>query len=327
MAVYTVLTNEEIAALVSERYGLGDLVFAVGIAGGVENTNYLLTVRGKNAKETRYVLTLFEKRVNAGELPFFMALMTHLASHGVVCPTPIPMQDNSVTGMLREKYFVLASFLEGKSISDIHAAHCAQVGSAVAKLHIATADFSNSRANNVGMYRWRDIVSNLGDRLNTLQDHLYPDVVAELDFLESRWPQNLPQGVVHADIFPDNVFFDDDGRCSGVIDFYFACTDMLAYDLMIALNAWCFDTQSHAFDVEKSTALLAAYQAKRAFTEHEKQAFPILARGAALRFLLTRAYDRLNAPEGTRHLTKDPLEYAKKLAFHQRVVHASDYGV
>lgn len=326
MAVYTRLSNEEIAHLVREVYGLGELAFAVGIAQGVENSNYLVTVRTPEGAETRYVLTLFEKRVNAQELPFFMSLMVHLANQGITCPKPIAMRDGSVTGMLKNKHFVLASFLDGKSVSDIRVNHCAQVGALVANLHHATEGFGFNRHNNVGYESWKNIAHPLGEKLNNLEENLHELVMHELAFLQRNWPKNLPSAVVHSDIFPDNVFFDDEGKCCGVIDFYFACTDMLAYDLAIAMNAWCFDTVNHTFDEKKSAALLAAYQTKRELRDDEKVALPVLARGAALRFLLTRAYDALHAPEGAIHTVKDPLEYSEKLRFHQRVTSSSEYG-
>ncbi len=315
MAVYTPLSNEEIRTLLSTHYDLGEFMFALGIAQGVENSNFLISLRGHAGQEIHYILTLFEKRVKPEELPFFMELMAHLSARGIACPQPVVMRSGALTGMIQSKAFTLVSFLSGTSVSIITPHHCAEVGSMVATLHRATVDAKLQRANNVGIKHWRTLAQGLGARLNTLQDGLQSQVMDALATLEDQWPHHLPAGIVHADIFPDNVFFDEAGACSGVIDFYFACHDLLAYDLMIAHNAWCFDSENHAFNPQKSSAFFTAYQRMRPLSDAEKQVLPLLGQGAALRFLLTRAHDRLHAPEGTRHLTKDPLEYAKKLAF------------
>ena len=326
MAVYTLLTNEQIAELVEERYKLGTLAFAVGIAQGVENSNYLLTVNGADGAETRYILTLYEKRTKPEDLPFFMALMEHMATHGIACPKPIAMHDGSVIGTIEGKAFAMVSFLEGKSLSAMRAEHCAEMGAQLARLHLAAESFTGARANSVAMPAWQQIVTALGESLDTIQPGLQQLVQGELNHLQAHWPNALPRGVVHADLFPDNVFFDDTGKLSGVIDFYFACSDLFAYDLAITMNAWCFE-RTGEWNMTKARSLLAANQHVRVLSADEIAALPLLARGAALRFLLTRAYDKINAPAQALGIVKDPMEYVRKLRFHQQVASASEYGL
>ncbi len=326
MAVYTLLTNEQIAELVEQRYGLGTLAFAVGIAQGVENSNYLLTVIGENGAEIRYILTLYEKRTRPEELPFFMALMEHLAATGICCPRPIAMNDGSVIGTICGKSFAMVSFLEGKSVTAIRTEHCAQVGAEAAQLHLAASGFAGARANSVAMPAWQQMAASLGEKLDTIQPGLHALVRDELIYLENAWPHGLPEGVVHADMFPDNVFFDTKNQLSGVIDFYFACSDMFAYDLAIVLNAWCFE-RTGEWNMTKARALINAYTRIRPLSADEILAFPVLARGAALRFLLTRAYDKINAGPQAVGVQHDPIEYVRKLRFHQQITSASGYGL
>jgi homoserine kinase type II len=319
MAVYTDVGVEELAAFLG-AYDLGDLLAYKGIAEGVENSNFLLhTSRGY------YILTLYEKRVAASDLPFFLGLMEHLAARGLTCPQPVKNRAGETLGRLVGRPAAIVTFLDGMWIRRPSATHCAGLGGALAKLHLAGADFSMIRANALSVAGWRALYETAKDRADGVQGGLAAAIAAELDLLAGAWPGDLPQGVIHADLFPDNVFFLGD-RLSGLIDFYFACTDTLAYDVAICLNAWCFEPD-HAYNVTKGRALLQAYAARRALSDAERAALPLLARGAATRFLLTRLVDWLNVPAGALVKPKDPLEYYRKLRFHQAVKSVRDYGI
>jgi homoserine kinase type II len=318
MAVYTDVTAEELADFLS-TYGIGDLLSYKGIAEGVENSNYLLhTSRGY------FFLTLYEKRVAVKDLPFFLGLMAHLAKHGITCPQPVVNRSGEALGTLAGRPAAIIDFLEGVWPRRPNAAHCAAVGEALAKMHLAGSDFAMSRPNTLSVTGWRPLFDQAAARADSVQHGLRDLLSAELDHLEKCWPGDLPQGVIHADLFPDNVLFLGDGL-SGLIDFYFACNDMLAYDVAICLNAWCFEID-HSFNVTKARAFLGAYARERKLSAAEQQAFPLLARGAAIRFLLTRLVDWLNVPPGALVKPKDPLEYVRKLRFHQSVKSMSDYG-
>jgi homoserine kinase type II len=319
MAVYTDVGVEELAAFLG-AYDLGDLLAYKGIAEGVENSNFLLhTSRGY------YILTLYEKRVATSDLPFFLGLMEHLAARGLTCPQPVKNRAGETLGRLAGRPAAIVTFLDGMWIRRPSATHCAGLGGALAELHLAGADFSRTRANALSVAGWRALYETAKDRADGVQGGLAAAIAAELDLLAGAWPGDLPQGVIHADLFPDNVFFLGD-RLSGLIDFYFACTDTLAYDVAICLNAWCFEPD-HAYNVTKGRALLQAYAARRALSDAERAALPLLARGAATRFLLTRLVDWLNVPAGALVKPKDPLEYYRKLRFHQAVKSVRDYGI
>ena len=317
MAVYTQLTNEQIATLLASRYAVGELSFAVGIAQGVENTNYLVATTDARGLETKYILTLYEKRVNPEELPFFLELMQHAAAGGVACPQPITRNDGALFGPYEGKYAALVSFVNGKSRTILHNAHVASVGGALAQLHVATDGFSRTRANALSIDGWRAVYQRIIGRLDEIQPGLETLVAEELAYLLPLWPtlNDLPRGIIHADLFPDNVFFEGDD-VSGIIDFYFACDDMRAYDVAITINAWCFE-RGGEFNLTKSTLLLSNYHKIRALSAHELAALPLLLRGAALRFLLTRAHDWLHRDAGALVRPHDPLEYAVKLKFFQ----------
>jgi homoserine kinase type II len=319
MAVYTDVGVEELAAFLG-AYELGELLAYKGIAEGVENSNFLLhTSRGY------YILTLYEKRVAATDLPFFLGLMEHLAARGLTCPQPVKNRAGETLGRLAGRPAAIVTFLDGMWIRRPSATHCAGLGRALAELHLAGGDFAMTRANALSVAGWRALHETAKDRADGVQGGLAAAIAAELDLLAGAWPGDLPQGVIHADLFPDNVFFLGD-RLSGLIDFYFACTDTLAYDVAICLNAWCFEPD-HAYNVTKGRALLQAYAAKRALSDAERAALPLLARGAATRFLLTRLVDWLNVPAGALVKPKDPLEYYRKLRFHQAVKSVRDYGI
>jgi homoserine kinase type II len=319
MAVYTDVMAEDLTRFLA-GYDIGALLAYKGIAEGVENSNFLVHTSAGN-----YILTLYEKRVAAGDLPFFLALMDHLAGHGVICPQPVKNKKGGVLGKIASKPAAIVNFLDGMWIRRPSAGHCAAVGDALAQLHLAGADFPKKRPNALSVESWRPLYEQAKDRGDSVRPDLGETIAKELDYLEKNWPRDLPQGVIHADLFPDNVFFLGD-RLSGLIDFYFACTDTLVYDVAVCLNAWCFEPD-HSYNVTKGRALLKAYDKARNLSAQERAALPTLARGAALRFLLTRLVDWLAVPEGALVRPKDPLEYFRKLRFHQSVKSVSDYGI
>lgn len=319
MAVYTDVSADELAQFIS-RYDIGELKSYKGIAEGVENSNFLV-----HTSSGSYILTLYEKRVAAADLPFFLSLMGHLAARGISCPQPVKAKGGEALGTLAGRPAALINFLEGMWPRRPNAAHCAAVGEAMAKLHLAGLDFPMARPNALSVDGWRALYAAAAPRADELQPGLRDFLARELDHLQTRWPKALPSGIIHADLFPDNVFFLG-SELSGLIDFYFACNDILAYDVAIMLNAWCFE-QDHAFNVTKGKSLLNAYARVRPLSAAECESLPLLARGAALRFLLTRLVDWLNVPPGALVKPKDPLEYVRKLRFHQSVADARDYGV
>lgn len=319
MAVYTDVAAEDLSPFLA-GYDIGELLAYKGIAEGVENSNFLVhTSRGY------FILTLYERRVAEQDLPFFLALMEHLASRGITCPQPVKNKTGKMLGRLAGRPAAIVTFLDGMWIRRPSAAHCAALGEALAKLHLAGADFALRRENALSLAGWRQLYEGCRERAHRVERNLETVVASELEVLEREWPRRLPQGVIHADLFPDNVFFLDN-RLSGLIDFYFACTDILLYDVAICLNAWCFEPD-HSFNVTKGRALLANYAKTRPFSPQEWEKLPLLARGAALRFLLTRLVDWLDVPPGALVRPKDPREYARKLRFHQTVKSARDYGV
>lgn len=319
MAVYTDVAADELAGFLS-GYDLGELLSYKGIAEGVENSNFLLhTTRG------HFFLTLYEKRVAKGDLPFFLNLMGHLAARGITCPQPVANKSGETLGVLAGRPAAIIDFLEGVWPRKPSVVHCAAIGEALAKLHLAGANFKMSRANALSVAGWRPLFETAEARADTVQPGLRDFLAAELSHLEQSWPADLPRGIIHADLFPDNALFLGD-TLSGLIDFYFACNDLFAYDVAICLNAWCFEAD-HAFNVTKARAFLNAYGKVRPLGAEEQVAFPLLARGAALRFLLTRLVDWLNVPPGALVKPKDPLEYVRKLRFHQSVRTIADYGL
>ena len=320
MAVYTDVAADELAAYLSQ-YDLGDLLSYKGIAEGVENSNFLL-----HTSSGYFILTLYEKRVAKSDLPFFLGLMTHLASRGLSCPQPVKNKSGEALSALAGRPAAIISFLEGVWPRKPNTAHCAGVGAALAQMHLAGADFPMVRANALSVSGWRPLFEQAAPRAEEVQIGLRDFLAAELDSLEGNiWPKDLPIGVIHADLFPDNVFFLGE-RVSGLIDFTFACTDMLAYDVAICLNAWCFESDC-SFNVTKARAFLSAYGKVRKLSLAEVSALPLLARGAALRFLLTRLVDFLNVPKGALVRPRDPMEYVRKLRFQQSVSSIRDYGV
>jgi len=319
MAVYTDVPDDELRTFLAD-YALGEVISCKGIAEGVENSNFLLrTERGS------YILTLYERRVAPADLPFFLDLMDHLAGRGIACPTPIHAKDGAALRRLCGRPAAIVTFLDGMWPRRIRPFHCAALGRALAGLHQAGRDFPGRRVNALSVAGWRLLYEGCRARAGEVRAGLAEELAQEVEELARLWPVDLPQGVIHADLFPDNVFFRGD-RLSGLIDFYFACTDSLAYDIAICLNAWCFE-EDGSFNVTKARLMLANYRAERPLEPAEYEALPLLARGAALRFLLTRLYDLLNHPAGALVRPKDPLEYLAKLRFHRGVARASAYGV
>ncbi|TAN58816.1 MAG: homoserine kinase [Rhodospirillales bacterium] len=319
MAVYTEVSDEELAAFAAQ-YDIGDVQAFKGIAEGVENSNYLLA-----AERGQFILTLYEKRTRPEDLPFFLGLMEHLAARGLACPTPIHGRDGQALRQLSGKPAAMVSFLKGMSAKSLQPWHCQALGQALGQLHLAGADFKGGRANALSVSGWRPLFEAARCGADQVAPGLERLIGDELDRLEAEWPTDLPKGVIHADLFPDNVFFLGD-KLSGLIDFYFACTDFLAYDIAVCVNAWCFE-KDLSFNATKARLLLGAYEKVRRLDDAEVKALPLLCRGAAMRFLLTRLYDWLNTPEGALVTRKDPREYLKKLRFHQGVVRAEAYGL
>jgi len=319
MAVYTEVGDEALAAFLAE-YDLGRIVAFRGIAEGVENSNYSLrTTTGD------YILTLYEKRVDPADLPWFLGLMEHLATRGITCPRPVHGRDGAALRVLAGRHAAITTFLPGVWPRRVRQEHCAPVGAALAALHLAGRDYAPTRRNALGPDGWRPLF----DRARSRADEVAPGLAAELDAaltaILAAWPAELPVGHIHADLFPDNVFFLD-GKLSGLIDFYFAATDLLAYDVAVCLNAWCFEPD-FAFNVTKARAMLAAYRAQRPLSEAERAALPVLCQGAAIRFLLTRLYDWVNTPPGALVTRKDPIEYLRRLRFHLNAPDAHAYGI
>ena len=319
MAVYTEIGDDELRDFIA-AYDIGAVLSCKGIAEGVENSNYLLgTERGN------FILTLYEKRVSPADLPFFIALMDHLAHQGVACPTPVRAKDGGALRELCGRPAAIVTFLNGMWPRRIDPFHCAEVGAALARLHRAGESFVVTRPNNLGVVGWRSLFRACGERADEVQPGLAAELAEELAALETAWPHRLPSGVIHADLFPDNVFFRDH-ELTGLIDFYFACTDAFAYDLAICVNAWCFEPDG-SFNVTKARLMVSHYRGGRPLTAEEIAALPLLARGSALRFLLTRLYDWLNQTEGALVRPKDPLEYLRKLRFHRGVTDPAGYGI
>lgn len=319
MAVYTEVSDEDLDAFVA-GYDIGDVMSFKGIAEGVENSNYLLhTTIGS------YILTLYEKRVAENDLPFFLSLMEFLAGENIPCPLPVPDRDGNALKVLSGRPAAIITFLEGVWVRRPHTVHCSELGAGLARFHKASERFQMRRKNALLMTSWRDILQNCGTLPAEFETGLMDDLQRDLDGIGANWPADLPSGVIHADLFPDNVFFLNN-KLSGFIDFYFACTDFFAYDVAICLNAWCFEIDG-SFNVTKAKALLRAYNKERSLTREEIDALPVLARGSSMRFLVTRLYDWLNMPEGAMVKPKDPVEYIKKLRFHRQVKTASEYGL
>lgn len=318
MAVYTDITDDELSGLLL-AYDAGEALSFKGIAEGVENSNFLLeTTAG------RFILTVYEKRVRVEDLPFFMGVMEALATKGVAAPRPVRTRDGALTAMVRGKACALITFLNGVSPKRPNAAQCRAVGEALARMHLALSGSPLTRPNSLSLPDWEALVRPRLGEAEALQPGLAERLDADLSALTAAWPQDLPQGVIHADLFPDNVLFLG-AEVSGLIDFYFACTDALAYDLAVCINAWCFEPD-RSFNLTKGQNLIAGYSAVRPLAAEERAALPVLARGAAMRFFATRLADWAASPPGALVRPKNPLDYADRLAFHARARGPADYG-
>jgi homoserine kinase type II len=323
MAVYTEVSDDALRSFLTE-YEIGELVAYRGIAEGVENSNYSLRTSAGD-----YILTLYEKRVDPAELPWFLGLMEHLARRGITCPLPVAGRDGAALRLLAGRHAAITTFLPGVWPRRVSLAHCAPVGAALAALHRAGADYAPIRPNALGPAGWSPLLARSladgGAAVDSVQPGLGAELQAALGQILAAWPAGLPAGHIHADLFPDNVFFLD-ARLSGLIDFYFAATDTLAYDIAVCLNAWCFEPDL-SFNVTKARAMLHAYAATRPLSEAELAALPVLCQGAAIRFALTRLYDWINTPSGALVTRKNPMEYVRRLRFHLTAPDAGAYGV
>ena len=319
MAVYTEVSDLALEAFVA-GYGIGPVVSCKGIAEGIENSNYLL-----QTEDCSYILTLYEKRVARDDLPFFLGLMEHLAMKGIASPVPIRDATGEALRELCGRPAAMVSFLKGMCPKRVMPKHCTALGRAMAEMHLASADFAMSRPNDLSLAGWNILFTTCRERADEIQPGLAEEISDELVDLEASWPTDIERGIIHADLFPDNVFFLGD-RLSGLIDFYFACTDVLAYDVAVCLNAWCFEPNGD-FNITKAKRLLAAYDDVRPLSSIELAVLPILARGAALRFLLTRLHDLLFPTQGVIVRQKDPLELLHRLRFHRGIEGPGAYGL
>jgi len=319
MAVYTEVSDEALAVFLAD-YDIGSIVAFRGIAEGVENSNFSLRTTAGD-----YILTLYEKRVDPADLPWFLGLMEHLATRGITCPLPVRARDGAALRFLAGRHAAITTFLPGVWPRRVRQEHCAPVGTAMATLHLAGQDYAPTRRNALAPDDWRPLLERTRDRADEVAPGLAAELDAALAAILAAWPSGLPVGHIHADLFPDNVFFLD-GKLSGLIDFYFAATDLLAYDLAIGLNAWCFEPD-FSLNVTKARAMLAAYGARRELSVAERAALPVLCQGAAMRFLLTRLYDWVNTPPGALVTRKDPIEYLRRLRFHMAAPDEHAYGI
>lgn len=327
MAVYTHIGAETIAALISE-FDVGTLVSAKGIAEGVSNSNWLLETTGSDASagQTRFILTMYEFRIDLDELPYFLSLLDHLAERNCPVPRTIHDRQGNLYRRLDGKALAMIEFLPGVSVSDPTPAQARAVGGALAQMHHAAADFAATRANGMDLTEWRRLADACGhDGLVAIDPTLADLVETELPLLAAQWPTGLPRSVIHADLFPDNVLMLGE-RVTGLIDFYFACNDITAYDVAVTHAAWCFDAEGRNFRPDLSAALLEGYTAVRPLSEAERAALPTLARGAAMRFTMSRAYDWLNTPADALVTRKDPMAFARRLQFYADPAHAKVFA-
>ena len=322
MAVYTEIDTNTLAEFAAQ-YPLSQIDEFKGITAGVQNSNFLLTTA-----DAKYILTIYESSANgvaAADLPFFLGLMLHLSAQGLSCPVPLARQDGRFISTIKNKPAALVSFLEGRSVKTPRPEHCRALGAAMAQMHLAGDGFELTRPNNHGLGNWQALFERCHSRADEVSPDLTRAMEHELTRLKENWPGSLPTGIIHADLFPDNVFFMQ-GDMSGLIDFYFACNDFYAYDLAIALNAWCFEADA-TFNVTKARALLSGYQNLRPLAPEEIDAVPILGAGAAMRFLTTRLFDWLNQVDGAQVEPKNPNDFLRRLRFHRSATRPEDYGL
>ena len=320
MAVYTKLSENELKEFFS-KYNLGKLLNYKGIKEGIENTNYFIqTDKGK------FILTLYEKRVDEKDLPFFIGLMRNLFDKNFPSPEPIINKNGSYISEIANKKAALVSFLNGNAKKILNPNDCYEVGINTAKLHSITKNLASKRENKLSINSWRKIYSKVKKDCSKIHPNLPYIIEKNLDEIEKNWPKNIPSGIIHADLFPDNIFFDEN-KVSGIIDFYFSCYDYYAFEIAICLNALCFEGKKEnlSFNVTKAKKFIDGYSNIRKLSEEEKNSLKVLCQGAAIRFLLTRVFDYLNLTEGAIVKIKDPVEYLKRLEFHDSVKNYQDY--
>ena len=320
MAVYTKLSKNQLDEFFS-KYSLGKLINYSEIKEGIENTNYLIkTEKGK------FILTLYEKRVEHSDLPFFISLMKNLFDKGFPSPNPIINKNGNYISEISGKKATVASFLSGSSKKNLSPDNCYEVGIHTAKLHLITKDLSGKRKNKLSINSWRKIYNKVKKDCSKIHPNLTLAIEKNLEEIEKNWPKNIPSGIIHADLFPDNIFFKNE-KLSGIIDFYFSCNDFYAFEIAVCLNALCFEGKNEnlSFNVTKAKKFINGYSSVRNISENEKQSLKILCQGAAIRFLLTRVFDYLNITEGAIVKIKDPVEYLKRLEFHNSVKNYEDY--
>ena len=320
MAVYTKLNDNKIKKILS-YYNLGKLDQFKGIEEGIENTNYFLTV-----EKEKFILTIYEKRVKSEDLPFFSKLMSSLNKSNFKCPAPIINKENKTITDFEGKKLMIVSFLDGKAKQNLSPQNCGSVGMEVAKMHEITKNFKFQRENNLSVNSWRSLFDSVKDKCSKIHKDLPKLIEENLSDVEKNWPKNLPRGIIHADLFHDNIFFNKD-KLSGIIDFYFSCEDFFAFEIAICFNALCFDgvKENLSFNVTKAKNFIDGYTSIRQLTSEEKNNIKVLSQGAALRFLLTRVFDALNTVEGAIVKIKDPVEYLKRLEFHKNSKNHEDY--
>ena len=320
MAVYTNISLIELNEFL-DLYSIGKADDLVGIKSGIENTNYLVKINNQ-----KYILTIFEKRTHQDDLPFFFNLMNHLNDSGIKCPQAIKTKDDEYYKLLKGKPASLTSFVDGKILNRIEPNHCSELGKSMALLHNASSVLNMSRNNQMGFENFGVLIKKLEENMAESDDVPIELIKNEYHFLNQNISFNLPSGIIHADLFPDNVFFANNSL-SGIIDFYFSCNDYYAYEIAICINAWCFEEKSNEFNISKAKKLLSSYNGVRELTISEIDSLPLLCRAAALRFLLTRLIDFYQETSSSLLIKKDPIEYLKKLKFHQSISNASEYGL
>ena len=320
MAVYTKFIEEEIKLILS-NYSIGNLNRFEGIQEGIENTNYFLLVDKK-----KYILTIYEKRVKEEDLPFFSELMMSLNKSGFRCPVPLMNKKNSPITEFKKKKLMIVSFIEGKAKDILNPENCRSIGTEVAKMHEITKNFKIKRQNDLSIKSWRNIFNSIKDECIKIHKDLPILIESNLIDVEKNWPTDLPKGIIHADLFNDNIFFKDN-KFSGIIDFYFSCNDFYAFEIAICFNALCFDGPQNnlSFNVTKAKNFIDGYNEIRKLSDKEKAYIKVLSQGSALRFLLTRVFDAINTVDGAIVKTKDPMEYLKRLEFHKNSKSFEDY--
>ena len=319
MAVYTKLEHKEVDRFL-EQYNINNFKDFKEITEGVENTNYLIKTLGQD-----YILTIYEKRVDENDLPFFIKLLSILSENNFPCPKPIPNKNNEKINKIKNKNAALVTFLNGHSKTRITTEDCFEIGKITAQLHEITKKFNIYRKNNLSIESWQSIFDKIIKQKIDLDESIIKKTKNYLNFLKDKWPKELPQGIIHADLFPDNIFFTNN-KVSGIIDFYFACNDFFAYEIAICLNSICFDNNS-TFNMTKAKNLIDGYSSTRELSEDEKEYLPILSMGAAMRFFLTRLYDFYHTDNKANVKIKDPFEYLKKIEFHSTIKNFNEYFI